>query len=234
LFHNGRRRFGGVSDVAARPDKVPPMLGIHHYWLFIATAVILVITPGQDTFFILGRSLSGGRSAGIAAALGITAGSVMHTFAAALGLSALLATSPYAFMAVKFAGAAYLIYIGVRALVTRASGLPGPQNGGVDDGRWSAFRQGIVSNLLNPKVALFFLALMPQFIEATSTHKVAAFLVLGLSFVTLGVVWCLVLAVAAAKLRGAFLRRPSMANVLNKIAGAMFIALGLKLATARQ
>ena len=93
------------------------MLGIHHYWLFIATAILLVITPGQDTFFILGRSLAGGRSAGIAAALGISAGSVMHTFAAALGLSALLATSPYAFMAVKFAGAAYLIYIGVRALL---------------------------------------------------------------------------------------------------------------------
>ncbi len=210
------------------------MLGIQHYWLFIATAVILVITPGQDTFFILGRSLSGGRAAGIAAALGITAGSVIHTFAAALGLSALLATSPYAFMAVKFAGAAYLIYIGVRALLTRASGLPGHDTTAGDDGRWPAFRQGIVSNLLNPKVALFFLALMPQFIEAASTHKVGAFLALGLSFVTLGVAWCLVLAVAAAKLRGAFLRRPSMANVLNKVAGAMFIALGLKLATARQ
>ncbi len=213
---------------------VPPMLGIHHYWLFIATAVILVITPGQDTFFILGRSLSGGRSAGIAAALGITAGSVLHTFAAALGLSALLATSPYAFMAVKFAGAAYLVYIGIRALVTRASGLPGNDASVGDDGRWPAFRQGIVSNLLNPKVALFFLALMPQFIDATSTHKIGAFLALGLTFVSLGVVWCLVLAVAAAKLRGAFLRRPSMANVLNKVAGTMFIALGLKLATARQ
>jgi threonine/homoserine/homoserine lactone efflux protein len=210
------------------------MLGIHHYWLFIATAIILVITPGQDTFFILGRSLSGGRSAGIAAALGITAGSVVHTFAAALGLSALLATSPYAFMAVKFAGAAYLVYIGIRALATRASRLPGGDAPVADDGRWSAFRQGILTNLLNPKVALFFLALMPQFIAATSKYKVAAFLALGLSFVTLGVVWCLVLAVGAAKLRGAFLRRPSMANVLNKIAGAMFVALGLKLATARQ
>ena len=210
------------------------MLGIHHYWLFIATAIILVITPGQDTFFILGRSLSGGRSAGIAAALGITAGSVVHTFAAALGLSALLATSPYAFMTVKLAGAAYLVYIGIRALATRASGLPGGDTPVADDGRWSAFRQGVLSNLLNPKVALFFLALMPQFIEATSTYKVGAFLALGLSFVTLGVAWCLVLAIAAAKLRGAFVRRPSMANVLNKMAGAMFIALGLKLATARQ
>jgi len=210
------------------------MLGIHHYWLFIATAVVLVITPGQDTFFILGRSLSGGRRAGIAAALGISAGSVIHTFAAALGLSALLATSPYAFMAVKFAGAAYLLYIGARALLSRASGLPGEHAGNGGDGRWAAFRSGIVSNLLNPKVALFFLALMPQFIDAASAEKVAAFLVLGLSFVTLGVAWCVVLAIGAAKLRGVFLRRPSMANVLNKIAGAMFIALGLKLATARQ
>ena len=210
------------------------MLGIHHYWLFIATAILLVITPGQDTFFILGRSLSGGRSAGIAAALGISAGSIIHTFAAALGLSALLATSPYAFMAVKFAGAAYLLYIGVRALLTRSNGLPGNEAGIPADGRWSAFRQGVLSNLLNPKVALFFLALMPQFIDAGSANKVVAFLALGLTFVTLGVAWCMVLAVAAAKLRSAFLRRPSMANVLNKVAGAMFIALGLKLATARQ
>jgi threonine/homoserine/homoserine lactone efflux protein len=210
------------------------MLGIHHYWLFIATAMVLVITPGQDTFFILGRSLSGGRSAGIAAALGISAGSVLHTFAAALGLSALLATSPYAFMAVKFAGAAYLIYIGVRALAARAAGLPGSEVSDGNGSRWAAFRQGIVSNLLNPKVALFFLALMPQFIDAASTHKVGAFLALGLSFVALGVVWCVVLAIAAAKLRCVFLRRPSMVNVLNRIAGAMFIALGLKLATARQ
>ena len=210
------------------------MLGIHHYWLFIATAIILVITPGQDTFFILGRSLASGRSAGIAAALGITAGSIIHTFLAALGLSALLATSQYAFMAVKFAGAAYLIYIGVRALLTRSAGLPGADAQLAGDGRWSAFRQGIVSNLLNPKVALFFLALMPQFIAANSTHKVAAFLALGMSFVTLGVIWCLVLAIGAAGLRGAFLRRPSMASILNKVAGAMFIALGLRLATVRQ
>ena len=210
------------------------MLGIHHYWLFITTAIVLILTPGQDTFFILGRSLASGRAAGVAAALGITAGSIVHTLLAALGLSALLATSPYAFMVVKFAGAAYLVYIGVRALLSRASGLPTADESASGDGRWSAFRQGIVSNLLNPKVALFFLALMPQFIAAESTHKVAAFLVLGLSFVTLGVAWCLVLAVGAARLRGAFLRRPSMASILNKVAGAMFIALGLRLATVRQ
>jgi threonine/homoserine/homoserine lactone efflux protein len=209
------------------------MLGIHHYWLFLATAIVLILTPGQDTFFILGRSLASGRSAGIAAALGITCGSIIHTLLAALGLSALLATSPHAFMAVKFAGAAYLLYIGVRALLSRAQGLPGAETAD-GAGNWPAFRQGIVSNLLNPKVALFFLALMPQFIAAGSTHKVAAFLALGVTFVTLGVAWCLVLAVAAASLRGTLLRRPSLSTILNKIAGGMFIALGVRLATVRQ
>ena len=210
------------------------MLGIHHYWLFMATAVVLVLTPGQDTFFILGRSIASGRPAGIAAALGITVGSIGHTLLAALGLSALLATSPYAFTVVKFAGAAYLFYIGVRALLSRSNGLPGEAANVADDGRWPAFRQGIITNLLNPKVALFFLALMPQFISAGSNHKVAAFIVLGLSFMTLGLAWCLVLAIGASSLRGLFLRRPSMASILNKVAGSMFIALGLRLATARQ
>jgi threonine/homoserine/homoserine lactone efflux protein len=209
------------------------MLGIHNYWLFVVTAIVLILTPGQDTFFILGRSLAGGRASGIAAALGITAGSVIHTFLAALGLSALLATSPYAFMAVKFAGAAYLIFIGVKALLSRNGKMPGEENA-TDGGGWPAFRQGIISNVLNPKVALFFLALMPQFIAAGSTNKVGAFLLLGFSFVAMGLAWCLVLAIGAASLRTAILSRPSMATILNRVAGAMFIALGLKLATARQ
>jgi threonine/homoserine/homoserine lactone efflux protein len=216
---------------------VTHMLGIHHYWLFIATAVLLIITPGQDTFFILGRSLAGGRSAGIAAALGVSAGTVIHTVLAALGLSALLATSPHAFMAVKLAGAAYLIYIGVRALFSKASGVPGETRDDTRDAghaNRAAFRQGVLTNLLNPKVALFFLALLPQFIEAGSAHKVGAFLALGLSFVAMGVVWCVMLAVAAASLRGLFLRRPSMSTVLNRFAGAVFIGLGIKLATSRQ
>ena len=213
------------------------MLGIHHYWLFIATAIALIITPGQDTFFILGRSLSGGRGDGIAAAMGVSAGTVVHTLLAALGLSALLATSPYAFMVVKFAGAAYLMYIGVRALLSRANGMPGEVEGPAQSANrrlWASFRQGMLTNLLNPKVALFFLALLPQFIDAASPYKVAAFIALGLSFVAMGAAWCVMLAVAAARLRGAFLRRPSMATVMNSVAGTMFIGLGLKLATARQ
>jgi threonine/homoserine/homoserine lactone efflux protein len=135
---------------------------------------------------------------------------------------------------VKFARAAYLVCIGARALLSRESGLRGEDARNASSGRWSAFRSGVLTNLLNPKVALFFLALMPQFIDAASMHKVAAFMALGLTFVLLGVVWCCVLAIAAASLRGWFLRKPSMATVLNRVAGAMFVALGLKLATTRQ
>lgn len=210
------------------------MLGIQHYWLFIATAVVLVLTPGQDTFFILGRSLAGGRSAGVAAALGVGAGTVIHTFAAALGLSALLATSQYAFTVVKYLGAAYLVYIGVRALLSRSDALHGTTAVKQPGEWWGAFRQGILTNLLNPKVALFFLALMPQFIAAQSPYKVGAFLVLGLSFVTLGLCWCVVLAIGAARLRSFTLRKPSAVALLNRLAGVMFIALGLRLAAARQ
>jgi threonine/homoserine/homoserine lactone efflux protein len=112
--------------------------------------------------------------------------------------------------------------------------LPGTDPTDPNDGRWAAFRQGIVTNVLNPKVALFFLALMPQFISADSTNKVAAFLVLGVSFMALGLAWCLVLAIAAARLRRVLMNRPSMATLLNRVAGSMFIALGLRLATARQ
>jgi threonine/homoserine/homoserine lactone efflux protein len=119
-------------------------------------------------------------------------------------------------------------------LLSRAGGLPGGDAAGAGDGRWPAFRQGIVTNLLNPKVALFFLALMPQFISAGSTHKVAAFMVLGLSFMALGLAWCLVLALAAARLRAVLMNRPSMATLFNRVAGTLFIALGLRLATARQ
>ncbi len=208
------------------------MLGIHHYWLFLATAVLLIVTPGQDTFFILGRSLAGGRKSGIYAALGISLGSVGHTVLAALGLSALLAASPQAFTIVKFAGAAYLIYIGVRA-ITSKGGLP-DEAGASNGDHWSAFRQGVLTNLLNPKVALFFLALLPQFIDAGSSQKVLAFIALGLSFGVLGTIWCVMLAVGAASLRAAFLRRPSMTRWMDRIAGTLFIGLGIRLATTRQ
>ena len=161
------------------------MLGIHDYWLFVATGVILNLTPGQDTLYILGSSIASGRRIGIASALGIGTGSLVHTLCAALGLSAVLATSATAFTAVKLAGTAYLVYLGIRALAASADAAA-PLERVASTSLGLAFRRGVLTNVLNPKVALFFLALLPQFIDSDSPTKVAAFLVLGLTFVATG------------------------------------------------
>ena len=209
------------------------MLGIHDYWLFVATGVLLNLTPGQDTLYILGRSIAQGRQIGVASALGISAGAVVHTLAAALGLSAVLATSASAFVVLKVVGAVYLVYLGVRMLMVRTA-APGSADiaGPVDV--WTAFRQGMLTNILNPKVALFFLALMPQFIEPDSPAKVGAFLVLGSTFLTTGTVWCLVLALGASRVRSFFASRPRALRGFSQASGAFFIFLGLRLAASRQ
>jgi threonine/homoserine/homoserine lactone efflux protein len=204
---------------------------MHHYLLFILAGILLNLTPGQDTMYVLGRSLSGGLRAGIAAALGIGVGSLIHTVAAALGLSVLLATSPGAFMTVKLCGAAYLVFLGAKLLFFSPRTLAAPRHSGHGD--WSAFGQGILSNVLNPKVALFFLAFLPQFISPASTSKTLDFLALGATFVTTGTIWCLILAFAAARLSRFFAANPAVRTLIDRAAGALFIALGARLAFAR-
>ena len=203
-------------------------LGIEHYGVFLAAGIVLNLAPGPDTFYILARSGAEGRGVGIASALGIAAGSIVHTMAAALGLSVLLATSTLAFDIVRYAGAAYLVFLGVRMLVARASAVAdaGTRGRGVA----AAFRQGMVTNVLNPKVALFFLAFLPQFIAASAPQAKLGFVVLGLSFVGTGLCWCLVLALAGAAI-GAWLRtRPRFGAWLDRICGAVFVGLGVRLA----
>jgi len=209
------------------------MLGIHDYWLFVATGVLLNLTPGQDTLYILGTSISGGRRLGIASALGICAGCIVHTAAAALGLSAILATSATAFFVVKMAGAAYLVYLGIRALIARADTLS-PLHDAAAISTALAFRRGVLTNVLNPKVALFFLALLPQFIDSDSPTKVAAFVVLGLTFIATGTVWCVCLAMAASNIRGFFGEHPRAFTYLSRASGALFVFLGLRLALAER
>jgi threonine/homoserine/homoserine lactone efflux protein len=210
------------------------MLGIHDYGLFLAAGLLLNLTPGQDTMFIIGQSLSGGRRAGVAAAVGISLGSVGHTLAAALGLSAILATSALAFSIVKLAGAGYLVYLGLRLLLSRpaAVGAAGEARAAGLPPR-AVLRQGILTNLLNPKVALFFLAFLPQFIDPASTTKMLAFLVLGASFIATGLAWCLVLATAAAQLQHFFERNPRARATIDRVVGGLFIALGARLAWSR-
>jgi|SRR5579864_4567700 threonine/homoserine/homoserine lactone efflux protein len=209
------------------------MLGIHDYGLFVATGLLLNIAPGQDTFYVLGSSIARGRRIGMASAVGISAGCIVHTLAAAVGLSALLATSASAFLVVKLAGAAYLVYLGIRYLATRPYVVTasGPAAAG---GAWKAFCQGVLTNVLNPKVALFFLAFLPQFIDPESELKIAAFLTLGLTFVATGTVWCLSLAVAAARVRRFFAGHPRGFTGLTQAVGVVFILLGVRLAVSQR
>lgn len=209
------------------------MLGIHDYWLFVATGVLLNLAPGQDTLFILGSSIAYGRRIGIASALGICAGCIVHTLAAALGLSAILATSSTAFTVIKLMGAAYLIYLGIRAL-TAVSDVVSPLGQGTPMSTGLAFRRGVVTNVLNPKVALFFLALLPQFIDSDSPAKVTAFLALGFTFIATGTVWCLSLATAASHIRGFFVDHPRALTRLSRAGGALFLFLGLRLAMSER
>jgi threonine/homoserine/homoserine lactone efflux protein len=208
------------------------MLGIHDFALFVAAGVLLNITPGQDTFYILGRTLSQGRSAGVASVLGICAGSLGHTLLAATGLSALLAASSAAFLVVKWLGASYLCYLGVRMLFARRS--VGAQQTALAAASFaSVFRQGMLTNLLNPKVGLFFLAFMPQFISAASASKFLAFVLLGCCFITTGAIWCFCLVWFATQFGARLQRRDSAITTVNRGVGALFIALGLKLAVTR-
>ncbi len=206
------------------------MFGIHDFGLFLAAGILLNLTPGPDTVYILGRSIAQGREAGIVSALGISVGSIFHTSAAALGLSAILATSALAFGTIKLIGGAYLIFLGIKMILDRRRELSLPLHFRRRT-TLAAFRQGILTNILNPKVALFFLAFLPQFIDPASKAKVLAFLLLGFTFVTTGTIWCLVLAWFASAFSERLRKSEIISQWLNRTAGALFVFLGLRLAT---
>lgn len=208
------------------------MLGTHDLLLFSATVFVLNATPGVDMAFTIASTLRGGWRQGVAAGLGIMAGCVLHTLAAAFGLAALLAASSEAFMAVKLAGAAYLLYVawgmaraGLRP-AAEAVQVAAPASG------WRTFRQGFFTNALNPKVALFFLALLPQFIAADAPDKTAAFLFLGGWFIVQGLAFTLGLVAIVAPLRRAR-PRPWLGRSLNLGGAGLFTLLAAKLALTK-
>jgi threonine/homoserine/homoserine lactone efflux protein len=208
------------------------MLGIYDFGGFLTTCLLLNLAPGQDTVYILGRSVSQGRNAGIASALGISTGALVHTVAAALGLSMLLTATASAFLVVKLAGAAYLVYLGSRMLFKKASAASIPPS--FESAKFSTiYRQGLITNVLNPKVALFFLALMPQFIAADTTNKFLAFITLGLCFVITSTIWCTCLAWFASLFSDKLRHNATFSDVLNRTAGALFIFLGVRLTLSK-
>ena len=207
------------------------MLGIHDLWLFIISGLILNVTPGPDTAYIVGRSAQFGWRGGAAAALGIGAGCLVHVFACAIGLSALLTASATAFTLVKWAGAAYLCFIGVRMLLTRTSeAARAPVLRDSAASLSKVFWQGALTNVLNPKMALFFLAFLPQFVDAEAPHKALAFLALGLIFIFNGTLWCLGVAAFAARTARHVRQSGTAMRWINHALGGMFVYLGARIA----
>ena len=203
------------------------MENITNYYGFILSVILLSITPGADTVFILTKSIAGGYKQGLASVAGIVCGLFVHTSLAAFGLSVILMTSALLFNIVKIAGAAYLIYLGIMALKSK-SNIKLENKGDVVP-FFTTFRQGFFTNILNPKVALFFLALLPQFVKSNAESAVP-FLILGLTFIFIGSLWSLFLVWASARMSQA-LRQSKFSYYLNKIAGVIFITLDLNILT---
>ena len=197
--------------------------------LFIAAGWLLNLTPGPDVLYIVNHALRGGVRPGMVAALGIVSGCFVHVVAAAVGVSALLATSATAFTVLKWVGAAYLVFMGVRLLRSRPSPLPVAPALAAPS-LWRIYQRGFLTNVLNPKVALFFLAFVPQFIPPDAPHKAWTFLALGLIFnlnslpINLGYAW---LAAWAARRLDAVQKAM---HWLDGLAGLMFLGFGLRLA----
>jgi threonine/homoserine/homoserine lactone efflux protein len=205
------------------------LAGVHDLPLFIAAGLLLNITPGADLALVGARSAAQGFRSGAAAALGVGAGCFVHVAAAALGLSALIASSAAAFTVLRWMGAAYLVWLGIGLL--RAGGARAPTAAAAPGITvWRAFVQGFLTNALNPKVALFFLAFLPQFIDAAASHKGWAFVVLGIVFAVNGTLVNVAFAALVARMRGALAGRGSFGRWLSRGVGALFVALGVRLA----
>jgi RhtB (resistance to homoserine/threonine) family protein len=217
------------------------MLGITHFGFFCVAVFLLNVTPGPDTAYIVGRSVAQGRSAGLVSALGISAGCCVHALACAFGLTALLAASATAFTVVKFVGAIYLVYLGTRLIFSKAEAAEkvpeaapeaAPMRAAAPRPLRQLFLQGFWTNVLNPKVVLFFVSFFPQFVSAESAHKAVAFLALGVVFVLMSTVWNSFVAWIAGSVTRRFSGKPGVKKWLDRTVGTAFVGLGVKLATS--
>ncbi|CAG9218282.1 Lysine transporter LysE [Paraburkholderia tropica] len=212
------------------------MFGITHFGFFVVAVFLLNVTPGPDTAYIVGRSVAQGRSAGLVSALGISAGCCVHALACAFGLTALLAASATAFTVIKLVGACYLVYLGVRLIFAKSEAKAAAAQ--ADEPRSAAprplrqlFLSGFWTNVLNPKVVLFFVSFFPQFVSVTSPYKVLAFLTLGAVFVLMSWVWNSFVAWIAGSVTQRVSGKPGIKKWLDRTVGSAFVGLGVKLAT---
>jgi len=206
------------------------MSGIINFETFLLAGIILNLTPGNDTIFILSRSIAQGRQAGIMSVLGIATGSVIHTTFAALGLSIIIAESIVAFNIIKYAGAAYLVYIGYKMLTDKSHLNIEIHNKEKEVKSKKVYRDAVITNLLNPKVALFFIAFLPQFIDPGHKNTVLPFMLLGIAFTITGTLWCLILANFASIIADKIKQNNKVSSYINKTCGLVLVGLGIKLA----
>ncbi len=210
------------------------MFGIENYLGFIAAGIILNLTPGADTMYILTRSISQGRKAGIYSVLGISTGCLIHTILASFGLSIILAKSATAFAIVKYAGVVYLVYLGIKMILHKKNSFENNSSQIERIDLKKVYKQGVLTNVLNPKIALFFLAFLPQFINPNYASGFLPFMILGFTFMTTGTLWCLFLAYAASFITKTLRKNDKIGLVLQKISGLIFIGLGIRLLMQKQ
>ncbi len=204
------------------------MIDLSTLMAYVAVVLGFVFIPGPATLLTVARSASSGTRVGIATGAGVAAGDVFHTVMAMVGISAIIATSATLFSIVKYIGAAYLVYLGIRAIIERAPANPAAGALAISAGK--AFRQAVLTEVLNPKTALFFLAFLPQFVRPENGSVMLQLMMLGMIFVLLGLFSTVVFAVSAGRL-GAFLRRnPSVVKWQGKVVGGIYCALGVRLA----
>ena len=195
--------------------------------LFLVATITLALIPGPDMVYVLARSVGQGRKAGIVSALGVSVGLLVHTSAAALGLSALLMSSAFAYTAVKYLGAVYLIYLGVRIVLSKDTGsLSTLKQASLK----RIFSQGVITNVLNPKIALFFLAFLPQFVDVSSGQVAWQIITLGIIFNVIGTLWHIALASLAGSAGSWLRKRPSFSYIQKWFTGSILIALGIRVA----
>jgi threonine/homoserine/homoserine lactone efflux protein len=206
------------------------VFGIENYPGFLAAAIILNLTPGADTLYILTRSIAQGPRAGLVSVAGIMSGCVVHVLGAAFGLSLILSTSATAFFLVKWAGAVYLIFLGVRLITTRTPAFETRGNRFSNKDLITIYRQGMITNILNPKVALFFLSFLPQFINPAHAAGPLPFLALGGTFLVTGTLWCLVLTRTATRMTRMLRENAGIGMWMQKLSGIIFIGFGVSLA----
>ena len=203
-------------------------MGIENFMAFLITALIFVVTPGMDTIFVLNKSIGGGKRSGVYAGLGINTGVMVHTLLGALGLSMIIAKSPTGFLAVKYLGSLYIVYLGIVGFRSKKDVFQ--QENKVETKKNKEFWSGFVTNIFNPKVALFFMAFFPQFIIKDQIENPIPFLVLGITYAIMGIVWLILLAVFAGNFTEKIRNNPKMGLQVNKITGIIFIGMGVMMA----